>query len=448
MSLRREIVMRIILDIVDNVRRVKKKGLERGLVLRDAEMMGLNIDEARDAIEDLRDRGILQCEEEDGMLVDEKERLQLAKCLMDFLKDETSYTDKKHVDLDQTIESDAVPLQQDKPCCPHSDIKSQIISSFSQLTGSIAELHEEIWKERHNNQTLQAQIFDLKMREMAQIEQSTENINRHKPKQISTQPISAFKGKSENAINQPIVIQEDIYSEITEAIKELRRKASNNKSNSGNKSKKSRQKRSRNKEPSNSEIAGDQPRRNKAKRNQRQDLSRDKPVETSKNIAGNIKSRNNSNKPSSNKNQTSDQPIPQSDSTNYSKSNNNSNTNPQQRKMNKEGKIKSRIILAGDSMIKNIKGWSLKKRMNQNEDVFVHSFPGATVTDMHSYCKPLIDKKPNTIVLHCGTNNLRSNKSDIEISTKIITLAKSIASNNIRVIVSGLIMRGDNLEDR
>ena len=32
--------MRIILEIVDNIRRVKKKRLERGLALRDAEMMG------------------------------------------------------------------------------------------------------------------------------------------------------------------------------------------------------------------------------------------------------------------------------------------------------------------------------------------------------------------------------------------------------------------------
>ena len=60
----------------------------------------------------------------------------------------------------------------------------------------------------------------------------------------------------------------------------------------------------------------------------------------------------------------------------------------------------------------------------------------------------MIDKKLNTIILHHGTNNLRSSKSDIEISTEIIKLAKSMASNSITVIVSGLIMRGDNLEDR
>ena len=50
MDPRREIMMRIILDIVDNIRRVKKKRLQRGRVLGEAEMIGLDTDEARDAI--------------------------------------------------------------------------------------------------------------------------------------------------------------------------------------------------------------------------------------------------------------------------------------------------------------------------------------------------------------------------------------------------------------
>ena len=140
----------------------------------------------------------------------------------------------------------------------------------------------------------------------------------NEPKQISTKPISNTKSITENTTNT-IIVQEDIYSEITEAITELRRKVDSNKSNPGNKSKKARQKRSRDKDPNRNEIAENQPARNKAKTNQRQDLSREKPVETSKNIAGNLKSRDNINKPSSNKNQTGDQSISQSDNTNYKK---------------------------------------------------------------------------------------------------------------------------------
>ena len=120
----------------------------------------------------------------------------------------------------------------------------------------------------------------------------------NEPKELSTKPISNTKTITENTTNT-IIVQEDIYSEITAAIAELRRKADSNKSNPGNKSKKARQKRSRDKDPNRNEIAEDQSPRNKAKTNQRQDLSREKPVETSKSIAGNLKSRDNINKPSS-----------------------------------------------------------------------------------------------------------------------------------------------------
>ena len=61
-----------------------------------------------------------------------------------------------------------------------------------------------IWKERHNIQTLQAHILDLKVREMAQIEQSMENMNRNIQEQISGKLISAFKGKIENTINKTV----------------------------------------------------------------------------------------------------------------------------------------------------------------------------------------------------------------------------------------------------
>ena len=58
------------------------------------------------------------------MVVDKKEGIRLAKCLMDLLKDDTVFgdADKKHMNLDQTIEADATPLQENKPYCPSSVI--------------------------------------------------------------------------------------------------------------------------------------------------------------------------------------------------------------------------------------------------------------------------------------------------------------------------------------
>ena len=36
--------------------------------------------------------------------------------------------------------------------------------------------------------------------------------------------------------------------------------------------------------------------------------------------------------------------------------------------------------------------------------------------------------EPNTIILHCGTNNLRSNETEVQISQAILNKAKSITS--------------------
>ena len=68
---------------------------------------------------------------------------------------------------------------------------------------------------------------------------------------------------------------------------------------------------------------------------------------------------------------------------------------------------------------------------------------------MRSYIEPSIDRKPDTIILHCGTNDLRlKDKREVEISKEIIDIAKQIQSNKIDIIVSGLIARGDELEHK
>eukprot|EP00112_Aurelia_sp_Birch-Aquarium-sp1_P026685 Seg963.12 transcript_id=Seg963.12/GoldUCD/mRNA.D3Y31 product="hypothetical protein" protein_id=Seg963.12/GoldUCD/D3Y31 len=113
------------------------------------------------------------------------------------------------------------------------------------------------------------------------------------------------------------------------------------------------------------------------------------------------------------------------------------------RQSNGRGKDNKTItIIVGDSMVKNVKGWKLRPRCNINEQIHVYDFPGATTRDMNSYLKPIVDKNPDNLILHCGTNELRTRKSEVEISTESITLAKSIEAHGIPVIVSGLIDRG------
>ncbi len=107
---------------------------------------------------------------------------------------------------------------------------------------------------------------------------------------------------------------------------------------------------------------------------------------------------------------------------------------------------KRTTVILGDSLLKNVRGWEMKKRCNKNEQIYVKCFPGATTYDLKSYCIPSIEKDPECIILHIGTNDLKSNKSEVEIAEEIVNLAKSVKNKDIEVKISGLIPRGDGLE--
>ena len=69
---------------------------------------------------------------------------------------------------------------------------------------------------------------------------------------------------------------------------------------------------------------------------------------------------------------------------------------------------KQNIIVAGDSMVKNLKGWLMSRKKN----VRVYSFPGATTEDMEFFLKPLIARQPEEIILHIGTNDLSKDTAE------------------------------------
>ena len=109
---------------------------------------------------------------------------------------------------------------------------------------------------------------------------------------------------------------------------------------------------------------------------------------------------------------------------------------------------KHTTVVIGDSLVKNVQGWRLKRRCAANEKIVIRSFSGASVEDMQSYCQPTVKQKPNSIILHCGTNNLRTSQTEVQISQAIINLAKSIRSAKINVCISGLVARADDLESK
>ena len=68
---------------------------------------------------------------------------------------------------------------------------------------------------------------------------------------------------------------------------------------------------------------------------------------------------------------------------------------------------------------------------------------------MESYIKPTMDRQPDCIVLHVGTNDLgKRSKSEVEIAENIVNLAKNIERSGIKPVVSALVPRYDALEPK
>ena len=77
----------------------------------------------------------------------------------------------------------------------------------------------------------------------------------------------------------------------------------------------------------------------------------------------------------------------------------------------------------------------------KNEKASVLSFSGASSKQMMNYVKPMIEEKPEFIILHNGTNDLRSNADPEEIANNIVDVAVSCKENSSEVIVSTILPR-------
>ena len=67
---------------------------------------------------------------------------------------------------------------------------------------------------------------------------------------------------------------------------------------------------------------------------------------------------------------------------------------------------------------------------------------------MKDYIKPTNARKPNIVILHNGTNDLKSNQNPLDIANKIINLVKNIKNSGMEVSISSLIPRGDRLSKK
>ena len=119
---------------------------------------------------------------------------------------------------------------------------------------------------------------------------------------------------------------------------------------------------------------------------------------------------------------------------------------------NKEGTNRKKSLIVGDSIVKNMEGWRLTKRMRSS--AAVKSIPGATTKGMKHHIKGCLeDNSLDSIILHVGTNNLKNKESVEDIANDIMDTGifirneKNVFVFKMNVLVSGLTVRRDRLND-
>ena len=106
------------------------------------------------------------------------------------------------------------------------------------------------------------------------------------------------------------------------------------------------------------------------------------------------------------------------------------------------------ISIIGDSMLKDIKGYEMKKDLPKNTKVFVRPNSGANTEDMIDYVRPTKKHNPDLFILHCGTNDLRTGKEPSAIANEIVQLALDVKLDENEVAISSIITRNDELNNK
>ena len=116
------------------------------------------------------------------------------------------------------------------------------------------------------------------------------------------------------------------------------------------------------------------------------------------------------------------------------------NMNTNHTRPSDEKKHKPKVIIAGDSIVKDMKGGM----MSRNKLVKVHSFSGPNTTDMESFLVPLLNKKPDHLILHAGTNDLAYLIAN-QVAERIVKLTGMVTPRGVNCSVSELMVRDDDL---
>ena len=86
----------------------------------------------------------------------------------------------------------------------------------------------------------------------------------------------------------------------------------------------------------------------------------------------------------------------------------------------------------------------MSNKVKSDCKIFVQHFSGGTTNCMEDYMKLSLQKDPNHIILHVGTNDVILDRTSQDIATSIVNLVYSMKDENCDVSISKIILRTDN----
>ena len=95
--------------------------------------------------------------------------------------------------------------------------------------------------------------------------------------------------------------------------------------------------------------------------------------------------------------------------------------------------------IIGDSMLHGINDRGL---MNRQRKVYVNVNSGANTQDIIDHMKPAIRRKPDTLIIHTGTNDITSSTDTQEFLDHAVNLIKT-ESPETEIVISSPILRKD-----
>ena len=95
-------------------------------------------------------------------------------------------------------------------------------------------------------------------------------------------------------------------------------------------------------------------------------------------------------------------------------------------------------------MLKFINGRKLSSQISNQGLTYVKAFPGATLEDMSDYIMPSLRRKPEVVILHVSTINLKFSEPR-KIAQGIVNLGLKIQNHSpdCKITISSLISRSD-----